>query len=232
MVDPPSAKASESAPSRGKVVALSSVWKTPPAEESPACEGLAEEIYFFDHELKVIGSYEASAPDEPASPRRSGNRAELAEIVRANFEASGELRRGGAAEILRGNARIRIVPMQGNSCGYAVLVERCQDRDVIRAVAARYGLSGREFEVLALLVQGLTRTAIALRLGIAETTVLKHLNDLGSKLGWALRRERREAPASTSAREALAPLAEAVHLLSPGSARRGPQRPSRRRRTS
>jgi DNA-binding CsgD family transcriptional regulator len=180
----PSLKASESESSGGNVVALSSVRKALPVEEFLGLGGLAEEIYLFDHELKVIGYHKASAPDESAASSRSGNSAELASIIRANFEGSGDREDGEAAEILRGDERIRVLPMQGGSRGYAVLIERCQDHDVIRAVAARYGLSAREFEVLALLVHGLTRADIALRLQIAETSVRTHLNDIGSKLGW------------------------------------------------
>jgi len=52
------------------------------------------------------------------------------------------------------------------------------------AVAAEIvSLTSREFEVLALLGEGMQAKAIALRLGLSETTVRNHIHSILRKLG-------------------------------------------------
>jgi DNA-binding NarL/FixJ family response regulator len=53
----------------------------------------------------------------------------------------------------------------------------------------RYGLTGREEEVLSLVSAGLTNAAVAARLDISEKTVKNHLNSVFAKLGVRTRTE-------------------------------------------
>lgn len=66
--------------------------------------------------------------------------------------------------------------------------------DVVRLGAEeverrRYGLTGREEEVLGLVSAGLTNAAVAARLEISEKTVKNHLNSVFTKLGVRTRTE-------------------------------------------
>ena len=53
----------------------------------------------------------------------------------------------------------------------------------VDSVAKRYGLTAREKDVLALLDSGYSRQRIAEELGVSESTVKTHLNNLYAKLG-------------------------------------------------
>lgn len=79
---------------------------------------------------------------------------------------------------------VRVVPLDGAEEGlYAVLVERFQTRQTLKALAERYALSKREHEALALVVQGAKNTEIASRLQIAESTAVFHVKRLMAKTG-------------------------------------------------
>lgn len=79
---------------------------------------------------------------------------------------------------------VRVVPLDGAEEGlYAVLVERFQTRQSLKALAERYALSKREHEALALVVQGAKNTEIASRLQIAESTAVFHVKRLMAKTG-------------------------------------------------
>jgi len=60
-------------------------------------------------------------------------------------------------------------------------VRRSTDADDARRLAAY--LTGREWECLALLVDGLATTAMAAKLGVSRTTVRSHVQSLLTKLG-------------------------------------------------
>lgn len=143
--------------------------------------GAADELCILDHDFNLLGYCELS-PAAAGAASASGDAAELGAIVRAQSEANSA--NGGSAEVMWRGKKLRVLPMLGERPGYAVLIESDRRQDVVDRVAARYGLSAREFEVLASLVHGMTRAEIALALGIGERAVGEHLGKLGVKLGW------------------------------------------------
>lgn len=65
----------------------------------------------------------------------------------------------------------------------ALLVERYMKRNYVRAIAARYGLSPRETQVLAMLLRGAKNEEIGEELNIAASTAVFHVKSLLSKTG-------------------------------------------------
>jgi DNA-binding CsgD family transcriptional regulator len=65
----------------------------------------------------------------------------------------------------------------------ALLVERYTKRNYIRALAARYGLSPRETQVLGMLLRGAKNDEIGAELNIAASTAIFHVKRLLDKTG-------------------------------------------------
>ncbi len=95
-------------------------------------------------------------------------------------ESHGGVRRAG----LNGSVAVRMVELSGGAGGaYAVIVERIGVRDKLLALAARYGLSTRERQVLSLVVKGHRNEEIAEHLCISKSTAIFHVKQLLTKTG-------------------------------------------------
>lgn len=81
--------------------------------------------------------------------------------------------------LLEGSARRQI----------AVIVERVQPRGLAPGIAAAYGLTKRESEMMRHLLQGLSTKQIAATLGISPYTVQEHFTAIFEKTGVRSRRE-------------------------------------------
>jgi DNA-binding CsgD family transcriptional regulator len=77
---------------------------------------------------------------------------------------------------------IRITPISG-SLGFftAVFIEPFKARDHLRSGILRFQLTRREREVIQLLIEGARTSDIALRLGIAQSTVVLHVKSALAK---------------------------------------------------
>jgi DNA-binding CsgD family transcriptional regulator len=111
-----------------------------------------------------------------AAAAREGNRTEAARAARAGYEIASAIGwttvRDGIAELAR-RARLDInVP-----------------DDIAPSAAERYGLTGRELEVLALVAEGATNRQIADALFISVKTASVHVSNILGKLGVANRGE-------------------------------------------
>jgi DNA-binding CsgD family transcriptional regulator len=90
----------------------------------------------------------------------------------------------GLTAVPNGSVLVRVLPLDGSTTArYAVLVERFKMRGNLRAVAARYALSKREHEALALVVKGARDSEIASRLQISHSTAIFHVKRLMAKTG-------------------------------------------------
>lgn len=88
------------------------------------------------------------------------------------------------AAVPNGSILVRVVALAGEQAPlFAVLVERFKVRANLRAVAAKYALSKREHETLALVIKGAKNTEIASRLQISHSTAIFHVKRLMSKTG-------------------------------------------------
>jgi DNA-binding CsgD family transcriptional regulator len=97
---------------------------------------------------------------------------------------TGKSNAGVLTAVPNGSVLVRVVPLDGGASPlYAVLVERFRIRASLRAVAARYALSKREHEALALVVKGAKNVEIASRLQIAPSTAIFHVKRLMAKTG-------------------------------------------------
>lgn len=93
-------------------------------------------------------------------------------------------RPGVLTAVPSGSVLVRILPLDGSAgAAYAVLVERFKMRGNLRAVVARYALSKREHEALALVVKGARNSEIASRLQISPSTAIFHVKRLMAKTG-------------------------------------------------
>jgi len=85
---------------------------------------------------------------------------------------------------------VRIVPLEGGAeAHFAVFVEPIGTRSPLDHAAKRYGLSGRERQVLADILRGASTAEIAVNLMIAECTVASHVRNIGLKMRASKRKE-------------------------------------------
>ncbi len=85
---------------------------------------------------------------------------------------------------------IRIVRLEGDTAPcYAVFLERLATRAPIADACRRFGLSERECEVLPHLLRGTSTAGIAAELMIAESTVARHVRNIGAKMSVSKRKE-------------------------------------------
>jgi DNA-binding CsgD family transcriptional regulator len=88
------------------------------------------------------------------------------------------------AAMANGSLLVRLMMLTGGETPlFAVTVERFKVRASLRAVAARYALSQREHETLALVVKGAKNSEIASRLQISHSTAIFHVKRLMTKTG-------------------------------------------------
>lgn len=80
---------------------------------------------------------------------------------------------------------VRVLPSAGPPPVEVVVVreEVLREADAFRLLNGRYGITRREFHVLAGLRQGKTNRAIATELGLAERTVAQHVTRLLERVG-------------------------------------------------
>lgn len=124
-------------------------------------------------------------------------------------ECSHATDRHSRIEFLDGHRFVRVTRLDGDSdTHYAVSVEYFRGGDSLSRAARKYGLTRREIEVLALILEGARAPEIARALQIAETTVQGYYKRLLSKtqsrtrpsmvanvLDWGGGQRRRVAPA-------------------------------------
>ena len=80
--------------------------------------------------------------------------------------------------------RVRVARMRGpDPIRYAMFVERRGSRRPLLDAYDRFGLSPREIEVLALIVDGASNREIAEALSIVAGTVQNHVRSIGAKSG-------------------------------------------------
>jgi DNA-binding CsgD family transcriptional regulator len=79
--------------------------------------------------------------------------------------------------------------LDGADGGIAVSVRPARPDDVLEIVCRATGLSPRERELVALVVDGLATKTIARRLHLSEHTVQDHLKSVFAKVGVRSRRE-------------------------------------------
>jgi DNA-binding NarL/FixJ family response regulator len=86
--------------------------------------------------------------------------------------------------LLRPTLLVDAVELEDEGCRYVVAsFDRFAVRDPIGAAAGRYHLTGRERDVVALLLSGLGASAVARRLNLSETTVHGYFKRLRQKTG-------------------------------------------------
>lgn len=78
---------------------------------------------------------------------------------------------------------VQASPLIGAPGGVAVLLQTAHPREALPALAAATRLTGRETEVAAAVLRGLSGRAIARRLALSENTVQDHLKSIYAKTG-------------------------------------------------
>ena len=86
-------------------------------------------------------------------------------------------------------ALIEAARLDGSGAGVAVSVRAAGVEDVLALVSRASGLTPREHELVALLIEGLDTRELAARLFISRHTVQDHLKSVFDKLGVRSRRE-------------------------------------------
>jgi DNA-binding CsgD family transcriptional regulator len=149
----------------------------------------APALFVVDHTLRVQHFREDPSERRKDCAFEAGSRRlpQLVErAVRGLLETADidESKAGVLTAVPNGSVLVRVLPLAGGpSRLYAVLVERFRIRASLRAVAARYALSKREHEALALVVKGAKNSEIASRLQIAPSTAIFHVKRLMAKTG-------------------------------------------------
>jgi DNA-binding CsgD family transcriptional regulator len=131
----------------------------------------APHFFVIDRRLNVV----LRSRDIAAGPLNPS----LAGIITRRLRQDPRLHAGTVLEPLDKETVVRIVPLDENwPDHFAVFIERVKHRGSLTAVGARYHLSKRELEVLALIVRSLTTAEIAHRLCISQGTVGDHVKSL------------------------------------------------------
>jgi DNA-binding CsgD family transcriptional regulator len=86
-------------------------------------------------------------------------------------------------------AIVEAARVEGIPSAVAVTVHAATAEDILALVAAAHGLSTRERELVALVLEGLTTRELAARMFISRYTVQDHLKSVFDKLGVRSRRE-------------------------------------------
>jgi DNA-binding NarL/FixJ family response regulator len=73
---------------------------------------------------------------------------------------------------------VRVAREDGPNGNMAVFVHEYKTRDGIKQFVAQYGITPREHEVLTMLIDGHSTTAMAERINVAVSTVLLHIKSL------------------------------------------------------
>jgi DNA-binding CsgD family transcriptional regulator len=160
-----------------------------PEQSRLVAQRAAPALFVVDQTLRV--QYFREDPSERRKDcvfeRDSGRLPDLVErTVRGLLESVeiGESKAGALCAVPNGSVLVRVLPLAGAASPvFAVIVERFKIRASLRAVAARYALSKREHEALALVVKGAKNSEIASRLQIAPSTAVFHVKRLMAKTG-------------------------------------------------
>ncbi|HEY8313454.1 MAG TPA: LuxR C-terminal-related transcriptional regulator [Candidatus Baltobacteraceae bacterium] len=147
----------------------------------------APAMFVVDEDLNVLFYREDPRErrvDYRVDPRELRLPAFIEQTVRELIQRKIEDRVDGSVMSVAPNGSIvvRAIWLCGPSASsIAVLVERLQTRDHINSLAKFYSLSGREREVLALVVRGARNNEIAEKLFIAHSTAIFHVKRLLEK---------------------------------------------------
>lgn len=143
------------------------------ASDDGALRRSEPELYIIDAERRIVL---ASGADDRTFDEE---RAQLWNVV-DNVLADGPIAELTSA--IAGSSIVRIFPMVGSpDARYCVLVERRRTRTSLVDACAKYGLTAREIDVLRLMLAGMSTSAIAGKLFIAETTAADHIKHIAAK---------------------------------------------------
>jgi DNA-binding CsgD family transcriptional regulator len=138
----------------------------------------AQAVYLLDHELQPIAS--SGGPEF----------LQVLDSVRMAIRTHNEQSKDATFErMIYGSFAVDIMTMTGNWSGFAVIIQFNEPQRAFDRVCERLALSARQVEVLRLVAQGLTRSAIAKELQISQTTVQSHIRNIGLKMGVTRRGE-------------------------------------------
>lgn len=130
-----------------------------------------------------IAGFFASWP-ELEGPARYGIPAKVDDEVRRILASLREGDERSAACLLLSDLVMRVILLEGGGPPCAVAAfRRFQSRDALRSAARRFDLTGRETQVLGLVLRGMRAAEIARRLGLSETTVADYFKHLRAKSG-------------------------------------------------
>lgn len=159
------------------------------AEALAKCERLSPAVVVMDLVLPGIDGVEATRMLRRLRPAPQV-------VVLTGFQdegwVQGALAAGAIAYLLKGADADRLVEaIRRAADGHATLAPEAAEALIQLAVHAAPGdaLSEREYEVLALLAQGLSNPEIARRLFVSRSTVKFHVSSILAKLGSASRTE-------------------------------------------
>jgi DNA-binding CsgD family transcriptional regulator len=160
-----------------------------PEHSRVVAERAVPALFVLDRTLRVLHYREDPTERRMDCAYQTGSRRLpplIQRAVQSLLETAKDQKPGTRAltAVPNGSVLVRILPLDGSTtAAYAVLVERFKMRGNLRAVAARYALSKREHEALALVVKGARNSEIASRLQISHSTAIFHVKRLMAKTG-------------------------------------------------
>jgi DNA-binding CsgD family transcriptional regulator len=160
-------------------------------DDAPAAESSEEAFYVLDRDLQIVLAWTA---EEQRRVALTGLRTRIAERLPAVLEeAVRELIAGWQSESDSQTAGVahpvpflvvRTQPMSGPAGLFiGVRIDRFKPSNSLSGPAARYHISPRELQVLALLLDGARLEEIAETLHVAHSTVQHHIKNMVEKTG-------------------------------------------------
>ena len=160
------------------------------AEAVRLCQRLKPDVVLMDLLMPVMDGVSATRAIHESCPQ---SRIIILTSFKEREQVDGALKAGAMSYLLKNVSASELVSairaaMSGQSKlsseATQVLIEE------MRSPAARdYDLTGREKEILSLMIDGLANTAIAERLGVSPSTAKFHVSNVLSKLGVTSRTE-------------------------------------------
>jgi DNA-binding CsgD family transcriptional regulator len=145
-------------------------------------------LFILDREYEVVSSWISRDAGANVDERRK-----IARLPAILDKTARELTRGWDENVREPAVAlplpfllVRAVPLQaarGPGPWIGLIVETFRTRDALRVAASRYGISPRELELVALLLEGAGTDEIAKALSIASSTVQDHIKRVLSKTG-------------------------------------------------